>query len=184
MDLIGIFLIILLIIGIFVTIQYNKLIKLKNNRENAFADIDVQLQTRFNLVENLVKTVKWYASHEQETFQKVTEARTNFLNSNTPDEKIESNNMLTWALKDLFAVSENYPDLKSNENFLQLQNELSDLENKIASARRYFNSATKEFNSYTEMFPSNIIANIFGFKQWKYFEIDNEEIKETPNVEF
>ncbi len=164
---------------------YNKLVRLRNNRENSFADIDTQLQMRADLIPNLMNSVQWYMDHEKETLQKVTEARTAFLNSSTTDEKVQSGNMMQDALKSLFAVSENYPDLKASQNFQQLQDELSDIENKLAAARRYFNSATKELNTYVEMFPYNVIANMFGFWKWEYFEVENrEEMQQPPEVSF
>lgn len=163
---------------------YNRLVSLKNNRENAFADIDVQLKLRFDLVENLVNTVKGYATHEKETLQNLTDARTSFLYANGVEGKLEANNQLTGALKSLFAVAENYPDLKANQNFLELQTELSDIENKLAAARRFFNSATREYNTSIQSFPSNLIANHFGFTQVEFFELDDEAAKKAPKVQF
>jgi LemA protein len=139
---------------------YNRLVSLKANRENAFSDIDVQLKLRFDLVPNIVNTVKGYAKHEKELLKQITEARTGFMNAKTIDGKVEANNELTSALKTLFAVAEAYPELKANQNFLQLQSELSDIENKLAAARRYFNSATKEYNIAVQQFPSFIVARI------------------------
>lgn len=146
---------------IYLVTLYNGLVALKNNRENAFADIDVQLLNRFDLVENLVSTVKGYAAHEKTTLQGLTDARTRFMSAQTVDAKLEASNQLTGALKSLFAVSENYPDLKANTNFLQLQNELSDIENKLAAARRFFNATTKEYNTAIQTFPGNLIAKHF-----------------------
>ena len=146
---------------IYLVTLYNGLVTLKNNRENAFADIDVQLLNRFDLVENLVSTVKGYAAHEKATLQGLTDARTRFMSAQTVDAKLEASNQLTGALKSLFAVSENYPDLKANTNFLQLQNELSDIENKLAAARRFFNATTKEYNTAIQTFPGNLIAKHF-----------------------
>lgn len=146
---------------IYLVTLYNGLVALKNNRENAFADIDVQLLNRFDLVENLVSTVKGYAAHEKATLQGLTDARTRFMSAQTVDAKLEASNQLTGALKSLFAVSENYPDLKANTNFLQLQNELSDIENKLAAARRFFNATTKEYNTAIQTFPGNLIAKHF-----------------------
>lgn len=146
---------------IYLVTLYNGLVALKNNRENAFADIDVQLLNRFDLVENLVSTVKGYAAHEKATLQGLTDARTHFMSAQTVDAKLEASNQLTGALKSLFAVSENYPDLKANTNFLQLQNELSDIENKLAAARRFFNATTKEYNTAIQTFPGNLIAKHF-----------------------
>ncbi len=179
-----IWLVVVAFIGLFFVWLYNKLVKLKNRIENAFSDVDVQLKNRFDLVENLVNTVKWYAKHEKEVFENVTKARTSFLNAGDRWWKLQADNMLTWALKSLFAVAEDYPDLKANEGFLSLQAELSDLENKIASARRYFNSAIREYDNALEVFPSNIVAWMFWFKKEKdYFQADEEE-KQTPKVEF
>lgn len=171
------------LIVLYVIAQYNKLVKLKNNINNAFADVDVQMKLRFDLIENLVNTVKWYASHEKETLENLTQARTQFLSAGSQDDKLQADNMLSGALKSLFSVSENYPDLKANQNFLQLQNELSDIENKIAAARRYFNSSINEYNSSIESFPTNLIAGLFGFKYIEFFATDEAE-KAVPKVSF
>ncbi len=168
----------------YIIIRYNALIRLKNHIKNAFADIDVQMKMRFDLVGNLVNTVKGYATHEKETLENITKARTSFLNANNPNDKLAADNMLSGALKSLFAVAENYPDLKANQNFLQLQTELSDIENKIAATRRFFNSTIKEYNSAIQMFPTNIVAKLFGFKDETFFAIENKEEKETPKVQF
>lgn len=175
---------ILALFVIILIVLYNRLVGLKNARENAFADIDVQLTNRFDLVENLVNTVKGYASHEKETLTGLTEARTKFLNANGVEGKIEANNQLSGALKSLFAVSENYPDLKANQNFLHLQNELSDLENKLAAARRFFNATTKEYNTAIQSFPSNMIAKLFGFTTANFFELENQAARTAPKVQF
>lgn len=172
------------VIGLITMVMYNRLVTLKNNRENAFADIDVQLKLRFDLVENLVNTVKGYATHEKETLEKVMAARTGFLNANSIESKVEANNQLTGALKSLYAVAENYPNLKANQSFLQLQSELSDIENKLAAARRFFNATTKEFNTAIQTFPSNLIAKNFGFSQVEFFELDDEAAKRAPKVQF
>ena len=169
---------------IYVVMLYNRLVTLKNNREGAFADIDVQLLNRFDLVENLVKTVKGYTAYEKETLKVLTDARTHFMSAQSVDAKLEASNQLTGALKTLFAVSENYPDLKANTNFLQLQNELSDLENKLAAARRFFNVTTKEYNTAIQTFPSNLIAKQFGLSQVPFFELQDQTAKKTPKVEF
>jgi len=176
--LIGLWLIVL-----YVIMKYNSLVKLKNNINNAFADVDVQMKMRFDLIENLVNTVKWYAEHEKSTLENLTKARTNFLNADSQDEKIQADNMLSGALKSLFAVSENYPDLKANQNFLHLQKELSDIENKIAAARRFFNSAINEYNATIESFPTNLIAGVLGFKHRAFFAAQENE-KEVPKVSF
>lgn len=171
-------------IVLYIIYKYNTLIRLKNNIKNSFADIDVQMKLRFDLIENLVNTVKWYAIHEKETLTKLTQARTNFLSAWSANEKIEADNMLSWALKSLFAVSENYPDLKANQNFLQLQTELSDIENKIAASRRFFNSSINEYNSTIQSFPTNLIAKMFGFKNEDFFAIKDNKEKDVPKVNF
>ena len=167
---------------IYVVMLYNRLVTLKNNREGAFADIDVQLLNRFDLVENLENTVKGYTAYEKETLKVLTDARTHFMSAQSVDAKLEASNQLTGALKTLFAVSENYPDLKANTNFLQLQNELSDLENKLAAARRFFNATTKEYNTAIQTFPSNLIAKQFGLSQVPFFELQDQTAKKTPKV--
>ena len=164
---------------IYVVMLYNRLVTLKNNREGAFADIDVQLLNRFDLVENLVNTVKGYTAYEKETLKVLTDARTHFMSAQSVDAKLEASNQLTGALKTLFAVSENYPDLKANTNFLQLQNELSDLENKLAAARRFFNATTKEYNTAIQTFPSNLIAKQFGLSQVPFFELQDQTAKKN-----
>lgn len=176
--------VVLFLLVIFVW-KYNWIVKLKNVRKQAFADIDVQLKLRFDLVPNLVNTVKWYMDHEKETLEKVTNARTAFLNAwNDIDAKIDADNQLSNALKTIFAVSESYPDLKANTNFSQLQVELSDIENKIAASRRFFNNSTQEYNTYIEIFPNNIVAWMFSFKEEKLYEIENPTERENVKVEF
>jgi len=176
---------VVIILAGMIGMHYNKLVALKHAIDQAFADIDVQLKNRFDLVENLVNTVKGYASHEQETLTKLTQARTSFLNAGTIQAKSDADAQLTGALKSLFAVSENYPDLKANTNFLYLQQELSNLENKIAASRRFANAAVKEYSVARDSFPSNIVANIFWFPiSTAYFTITNEEEKTVPTVQF
>lgn len=140
---------------------YNKLVGMKNTVDGSFADIDVQMKKRFDLVENLVNTVKGYATHEKETLAQVTAARSGYMNATTTEQKVEAANMLTSTLKTLFAVSEAYPDLKANAGFISLQSQLSELENDIASARRYFNATIREYNTALEKFPNNLIAGVF-----------------------
>lgn len=159
---------------------YNKIIGLKTTRDNAWSDIDVQLRMRFDLVDNLVNTVKWYAKHEKDTFKEVVEARNKFATATDVKSKAEADNMLSTSLKSLFALSEAYPELKANENFLNLQSELSDIENKIASARRYFNAATREYNTAIQQFPANVL---FHKEPEDYFE-GIEEAKKAPKVSF
>lgn len=158
----------------------NKIVGLEETVGNAWSDIDVQLRMRFDLVDNLVETVKWYAKHEKDTFKEVVEARNKFATATDVKSKAEADNMLTTSLKSLFALSESYPELKANENFLNLQSELSDIENKIASARRYFNAATREYNTLIKQFPANIL---FHKEPKDYFE-GLEEAKKAPKVKF
>ena len=158
---------------------------MRNNRQNAFADIDVQLKQRFDLVPNLVETVKWYASHEQGIYDKIMKARTAYSGASSVEAKIAANTELTWALWRLFAIAESNPELKANQNFMQLQWELSDIENKLAAVRRFFNSSTNEYNTYIQVFPTNIIAWMFNFKSEVFFELENrEEVEKAPKVSF
>ena len=166
--------------------MYNGLVKLRNNRENAFANIDVQLKQRFDLVPQLVNTVKGYAAHEKETLDKVTAARAAAMNANTVDEKVAADKALSGALAGLRVSLEAYPELKANENFLQLQNELADIENKLSAARRFFNSTTRELNNACEVFPSNIVAGMFGFKRAPMYEATEGRatLNKAPEVRF
>ena len=166
---------------------YNNLVKLRNNRENAFANIDVQLKQRHDLVPQLVATVKGYAEHEKTVFQRVTEARAAAMGATSINDKVEAENMLTSALAGLKVSLEAYPELKANENFLQLQGEISDIENKLAAVRRFFNSATRELNNAVQTFPSNLFAKMFGFKKEPMFEVPQEEravLDKAPEVKF
>lgn len=158
----------------------NKIVSLEETVGNAWSDIDVQLRMRFDLVDNLVETVKWYAKHEKDTFKEVIEARNRFTTATDVKSKSEADNMLTSSLKSIFALAESYPELKANENFLSLQSELSDIENKIASARRYFNAATREYNTLIKQFPANVL---FHKEPKEYFE-GLEEAKKAPKVKF
>ncbi|HCC22960.1 TPA: hypothetical protein DF272_02165 [Candidatus Falkowbacteria bacterium] len=162
---------------------YNGLIKLKNRTDEAWSDIDVQLKRRYDLIPNLVNTVKGYASHESATFEKVTEARTNAMNASGAHDKGEAENMLSQTLKSIFALAEAYPDLKANQNFLKLQDELSDTENKIQAARRFYNGNVRDFNTKVQIFPNNLVAGLLGFKKYEFFEADATE-KENVKVEF
>jgi len=182
-----IFLGVLVILVLWLIGKYNLLVKLRNNRENAFADIDVQLKQRHDLIPQLVATVKGYAAHEKETLEMVVNARNGAVNAKSIDEKIVAENALTSALAGLKVTVERYPDLKANTNFLQLQEEVSDIENKLAAVRRFFNSATKELNTAVEMFPSNIIAGMFGFKKELMFDLGTEErknLEQAPEISF
>ena len=163
---------------------YNGLIKLKTRTEEAWSDIDVQLKRRYDLIPNLIDTVKGYATHERELLENVTKARTNAMNAGTATEQGQAENMLTDTLKSLFAVAENYPDLKANQNFAKLQDELSDTENKIQAARRFYNGNVRDFNIKLQVFPTNIIAKQLGFEKRDFFEIDDEREKEVPKVNF
>jgi len=156
----------------------------KNRTKEAWADIDVQLKRRYDLIPNLMETVKGYAAHEKQVLENVTAARSAAMDAKTPEEKIEKENALSQTLKSLFAVAENYPDLKASANFLELQRELSDTENKIQAARRFYNGNVRDFNIAIESFPSNVVAAIFGFKQMKLFEIAAEAEREAPKVNF
>lgn len=182
-----IILVIVVLLAIWCVSLYNNLVKLRNNRENAFANIDVQLKQRHDLVPQLVATVKGYATHEREVLQRVTEARTAAMGATTINDKINAENALTSVLAGLKVSLEAYPDLKANQNFMQLQNEIADLENKLAAVRRFFNSATRELNNAVETFPSNIFAKMFGFKKEPMFEVPQEEraiYDKAPEIKF
>lgn len=172
---------------IYIILMYNGLIRLKNRVEEAWSDIDVQLKRRYDLIPNLIETVKGYAKHESETFQRVTEARNMAMQAQEKGdakEQGEAENMLSGTLKSIFALSENYPDLKANQNFIELQNELSDTENKIQASRRFYNNNVKDFNTKLEMFPTNLIAKKLGFSGREFFEIDNAAERENVKVAF
>ena len=176
---------VIVLLILYIIWKYNWIITLRNRRENAFADIDVQLKLRFDLVPNIVNTVKGYAEHEKTTLSQVIEARSRYQWAKSTDDKIWASNMLTAALWGIFALAEAYPDLKANASFTQLQSELSDIENKLAASRRFFNSATTEFNTYIELFPTNVIAWMFSFKRAELFELENREAEKNPvKVEF
>lgn len=162
---------------------YNSLITMKNRVDEAWSDIDVQLKRRYDLIPNLVNTVKGYAAHEKELFEKVTAARTAAMGAQTPADKQAAENMLSGTLKSLFAVSENYPDLKANQNFLELQRELTDTEDKIQASRRFYNGNVRDFNIKIETFPSSIIAGMLNFVKREFFVADEKE-KENVNVQF
>lgn len=180
-------LVVVVIIALILISMYNNLVKLRNNRENAFANIDVQLKQRYDLVPQLVATVKGYATHEKELLEKVTAARSAAMSASSINDKIEANNMLSNALSGLKVAVEAYPDLKANQNFLQLQNELSDIENKLAATRRFFNSTTRELNNAVQTFPGNLIAGMFGFRKEPMFEIAETEraaVEKAPEIKF
>jgi len=163
---------------------YNSLIRFRNRTNEAWSDIDVQLKRRYNLIPNLVETVKGYAKHERELFEKVTKARSQAMNAQTVEEQGQAENTLAGALKSLFAVAENYPDLKANQNFLELQRELSDTENKIQAARRFYNGNARDFNIKVQKFPNNLVAGALGFKEKDFFEIEEAAEREPVEVAF
>jgi LemA protein len=176
-----IFILVLMVISL-----YNRLVKLRNNRQQAFADVDVQLKQRHDMIPQLVEAVRGYMQHERGVLTAVTEARANAMKATTINDKIAAEARLSTALDGLKVAVEAYPDLKASQNFLNLQNEIADIENKIASARRFFNSATKELNVATEVFPSNILANMFNFKREPLFELGEQRAaaEEPPKIQF
>jgi LemA protein len=183
----GALLILLIIIGVVFVAAigiYNGLVVLRNRCQNAWSQVDVQLRRRYDLIPNLVETVKGYAKHEREVFERVTQARASAINATTVKDQGQAENMLSGALKSLFAVAENYPELKANQNFLMLQEELAGTESKIAFARQFYNDTVMKFNQKQQVFPSNIIANMFSFKEREYFEIGEAEAKEPIKVSF
>lgn len=184
MEIVLFFLIVVIVFFIFAVTIYNRLVNLRNRCDNSWAQVDVQLRRRYDLIPNLVETVKGYAKHEREVFEKVTEARSKAINAGTVKEQGQAENMLTGALKSLFAVVENYPELKANQNFLMLQEELAGTEGKIAYARQFYNDTIMKFNVKQQVFPSNIIANMFNFKENEYFEIEEPEARGPVKVKF
>ena len=170
---------------LWLVVTYNRLITLRTRAKEAWADIDVQLKRRYDLIPNLVETVKGYAAHEKEVLQKVTEARTRAMAADTVEDKAKAENFLSSTLKSLFAVAESYPDLKASQNFLELQRELRDTEDKVQAARRFYNTNIRDLNIKIETFPSNLIARQFGFKKMEYFELETgAEAREAPKVKF
>lgn len=172
-----------LVIVLFVVGIYNSLVKMRNRCENAWSQIDVQLKRRNDLIPNLVETVKGYASHEQETFDKVTKARAAVANASGVKDTAKASNMLTDALKSLFAVVENYPDLKANQNFMQLQEELTTTENKIAFSRQFYNDSVMKYDTSRQTFPNSLVAGMFSFVDKDYFEVEEAQ-REVPKVDF
>lgn len=163
---------------------YNTLIRLKNKVDEGWADIDTQLKRRYDLIPNMVETVKGYAKHEKGTFEAVTKARSMAMGATNPEAKAEAENMLTGTLKSLFAIAENYPELKANTNFMELQQTLKEIEEHIQLSRRYYNATVRDLNTKVEIFPNNIVAGMFGFKKREYFEIEREEERENVKVSF
>jgi LemA protein len=183
-NIIWIVLAVIVAIALWIIAVYNGLIKLKNRTDEAWSDIDVQLKRRYDLIPNLIETVKGYAKHEQGTLQKVVDARTSAMSqSGNVADKAKAENMLSSTLKSIFALSEAYPDLKANQNFAKLQDELSDTENKIQAARRFYNGNVRDFNTKIEVFPNNVIAGMLSFKKYDFFEADAAE-KENVQVKF
>ncbi len=179
-----IILILVAIAVLWIILAFNSLVVLKNRAKEAWSDIDVQLKRRYDLIPNLVETVKGYATHEKELFEKVTQARANAMNAQGVQAKADAENMLSSTLKSLFAVSENYPDLKASTNFLALQNELTDTEDKIQAARRFYNTNVRDLNIKIESFPANILANTFSFKEMELFQTANEAERNPVSVKF
>ena len=175
---------IVVILVIAVIAMYNSLVSAKIRVDNAWSQIDVQLQRRFDLIPNFVETVKGYMNHESETFTKIADLRTAWAGANTVSEKAALDNQLSDTLKTIMAVSENYPDLKANQNFSELSEELRNTENKISFARQFYNDTTTRYNEKLQIFPSNIIANIFNFKERDLFEVENAEVKKNVKVDF
>lgn len=184
---IGVIIVVVLVVFALVLAgTYNRLVGLRQRANQAFADIDVQLQQRHDLVPNLVETVKGYAAHERGTLEAVTNARAAATTAGSVEEKVQAENALTGALRQLFAVAESYPDLKANQNFLRLQDELADIENKLAAARRFFNNAVSEYNAAIQQFPAALIAGATGFKERTFFDVgaDRASVATAPQVKF
>ena len=175
---------ILVLLLIYVIVSYNSLVRVRNRTDDAWSQIDVQLRRRYDLIPNLVNTVKGYAAHERQTFEAVTQARTQGMNAQGVAEQAQAENMITGALKSLFAVAEAYPELKANQNFLALQEELTATEGRISYARQFYNDTVQGLNTKIETFPANLLAGAFGFEQREYFELDEPGQREAPRVQF
>ena len=184
MNLVYILLGVILLLVVVVAFLYNRFVTIVNRAKEAWSDIDVQLKRRYDLIPNLVNTVKGYASHESSTFEKVTQARNMAMNAKNLADKTDGENMLSGALKSLFAVSEAYPELKANENFMSLQRELADTEDKVQASRRFYNSNVRDLNTMADAFPSNIIANLFKISKMEFFELSDEKARESVQVSF
>lgn len=179
-----IILVVVLVVVVWLISSYNGFVKLRNKTEEAYSAMDVSLKKRYDLIPNFVETVKGYAKHESETLEKVIAARNSAMSASTPADKIEKDNVLTGTLRTLFAISENYPDLKANVNFMELQNQLSRIEEEIAGSRRYYNGVVNKFNTKIEMFPGNILAEIFNFERKPLYEVTSEGERENVKVSF
>ena len=175
---------IVIIIIIAIIAMYNSLVTMRQRVKNAWSQIDVQLQRRFDLIPNLVETVKGYMAHEADVLTKVTDLRSSWANAKTVDEKAKLDNQLSESLKTIMAVAENYPDLKANQNFSELQTELTNTENKISYSRQFYNDTVTRYNIKLETFPSNVIASVFNFKSENLFEVDNQEARKNVKVDF
>jgi len=187
MTAVWILLAVVIVLALWAISMYNKLVGLRNSRENAFANIDVQLKQRYDLIPQLVATVKGYAEHEKELLENITKARTAAMGATSINDKIEADNQLSNCLAGLRVAVEAYPDLKANQNFLQLQGEISDIENKLAATRRFFNSTTRELNTAVQSFPANLLAGMFGFHTEPMFEIpaqDRAQFDKAPEIKF
>lgn len=174
---------IVVVIALYVVATYNSLVTLRNRKDDQYSQINVQLKRRADLIPNLVETVKGYAKHESKTFEAVIKARNTYVNAKTPESEMKATGELNQALSRLMVLTENYPELKANANFMSLQNDLKDTEDKISYARQFYNDTVLKYNNKVHMFPSNIIANKFNFKEAIYFEIDETD-KKTPKVSF
>ena len=177
-------LVILAVLVFFVIGIYNNLVTSRNKVKNAFAQIDTQLQRRFDLIPNLVETVKGYAAHEKGVLENITAARSGYMNATTTGEKIAADNQLTSTLKTLFAVAENYPELKANENFSKLQDDLRGTEDKVAFSRQFYNDAVTMYNNKIAVFPNNIVAGVFKFEEEELYKVESAEAKSAPKVQF
>ncbi len=183
MNPIYILLVIVIVIILWLIFAYNRLVKFRNRAKEALSDIDVQTKRRYDLIPNLMESVKGYMTHEREVFERVTEARANAINAGGA-QKAGAENILSGALKSLFAVAENYPELKANQNFLALQEELTDTEDKIQAARRFYNTNVRDMNTAIETFPTNIFAQVFGFSAMEFFETESAAEREPVKVKF
>jgi LemA protein len=175
---------VVVVVLLWVVLTYNGLVRLRNRVDAAWSQIDVQLRRRYDLIPNLVETVKGYAAHERETFERVTQARTAAIEARGPAQQAQAENVLTGALKSLFAVAEAYPELRANENFLNLQEELTGTEGRIAYARQFYNDTVLRLNNRVESFPANILAGLFGFEKREFFETEETASREVPKVQF
>ena len=175
---------IVIVVGLWFVITYNGLVRLRNAVKNAWSQIDVQLKRRYDLIPNIVETVKGYAAHEKTTLEQVIQARQRGIEASTVKDQAAAENMITGALRQLFALSEAYPNLKANENFLALQEELSSTENKIGFARQYYNDTVQAFNTRQQIFPANLVASMLGFEPAEFFEIEEPSHRQAPKVSF